>query len=127
MSAYSYLLKRKYWIFDLDGTLTLAVHDFDAIREELGIQYGLPIIKTINSLPETESILLKTKLQKIEEKLAHGASPAFGVKTLLKKLKKANCNFGILTLNSRENAWYTLKAIGLEHYFSEEFVIGRWC
>ena len=127
MSFYSSLLKRKYWIFDLDGTLTVAVHDFDAIREELGIQGGLPIIETINSLPKTESILLKTKLQKIEEKLAHGASPALGVETLLEKLSKANCNFGILTLNSKENAWYTLKAIGLEHYFSEEFVIGRWC
>ena len=66
-------------------------------------------------------------MQRIEEKLARNAIPALGVKTLLKKLKKANCNFGILTLNSKENAWHTLKAIGIENYFSEDFVIGRWC
>ncbi|MBP42781.1 MAG: HAD family hydrolase, partial [Deltaproteobacteria bacterium] len=46
MSVNSSLLKRKHWIFDLDGTLTVAVHDFDAIRKELGIPAGLPIIKT---------------------------------------------------------------------------------
>ncbi|HIN00314.1 MAG TPA: HAD family hydrolase, partial [Deltaproteobacteria bacterium] len=37
------LLQRKYWIFDLDGTLTVAVHDFNAIRNELGIPAGQPI------------------------------------------------------------------------------------
>ena len=26
-----------HWVFDLDGTLTLAVHDFAAIRRHLGI------------------------------------------------------------------------------------------
>ncbi|MDP7438205.1 MAG: HAD hydrolase-like protein, partial [SAR324 cluster bacterium] len=31
------------------------------------------------------------------------------------------------TLNTRENAWFTLEALGLAQYFREEFVIGRWC
>ena len=66
MSVNSALLLRKYWIFDLDGTLTVAVHDFNAIRNELGIPAGLPIIKTIESLPENESRLLQKKLQEIE-------------------------------------------------------------
>ena len=34
---------------------------------------------------------------------------------------------GILTLNSRENAWLTLKALNLADYFNEDLVIGRWC
>ena len=46
MSVNYSLLKRKNWIFDLDGTLTVAVHDFDAIRKELGIPAGLPIVET---------------------------------------------------------------------------------
>ena len=29
------LLRRRHWIFDLDGTLTLAVHDFAALRVRL--------------------------------------------------------------------------------------------
>ncbi|MEE9219805.1 MAG: HAD family hydrolase, partial [Acidobacteriota bacterium] len=30
------ILGRTHWIFDLDGTLTTSVHDFEAIREALG-------------------------------------------------------------------------------------------
>ena len=127
MSVNFSLLKRKHWIFDLDGTLTVAVHNFDAIREELGIPVGLPIIKTIKSLPEKESVLLQNKLHSIEEKLARNARPARGVKTLLENLRRGDYSLGILTLNTRENAWFTLEALGLAQYFSEEFVIGRWC
>ena len=127
MSKNHNLLKRKYWIFDLDGTLTIAVHDFNAIREELGIPVGQPIIKTLESLPLKESRNKKKKLQEIEEKLALNASPAPGVKKLLETLNSQNYFFGILTLNTRENAWTTLKVLGLSEYFSKESVIGRWC
>ena len=61
MSGYESLLKRKFWIFDLDGTITVAAHDFSAIRNELGIPTGMPIVETIKSLPEKESIHLKKK------------------------------------------------------------------
>ncbi len=121
------LLKRKYWIFDLDGTLTVAVHDFDKIRSELGLTKGQLIIPTLESLPEEESLPLRMKLQKIEEKLALAAQPATGVNSLLETLDQKGYTMGILTLNSRENAWITLKTLGLEKYFSEETVFGRWC
>ena len=127
MSKNHNLLKRKYWIFDLDGTLTIAVHDFNAIREELGIPEGQPIIKTLESLPLKESRNKKKKLQEIEEELALKATPAPGVEKLLETLNSQNYLFGILTLNTRENAWTTLKVLGLSEYFSKESVIGRWC
>ena len=127
MSKNHNLLKRKYWIFDLDGTLTIAVHDFNAIREELGIPEGQPIIKTLESLPLKESRNKKNKLQEIEEELALKATPAPGVEKLLETLNSQNYLFGILTLNTRENAWITLKALGLSEYFTKESVIGRWC
>ena len=127
MSKNHHLLKRKYWIFDLDGTLTIAVHDFNAIREELGIPEGQPIVKTLESLPLKESRNKKKKLQEIEEKLALKATPAPGVEKLLETLNSQNYFFGILTLNTRENAWITLKALGLSEYFTKESVIGRWC
>ncbi len=127
MSVNSALLLRKYWIFDLDGTQTVAVHDFNAIRNELGIPAGLPIIKTIESLPENESRLLQKKLQEIEENIAQNASPAMGVIFLLERLQQLDYRVGIFTLNSRENAWFTLEALGLAKFFSEEFVIGRGC
>jgi len=114
------LLQRKYWIFDLDGTLTVAVHDFNAIRNELGIPAGQPILKTIESLPENESLALQQKLQEIEENLARNARPAKGVKNLLEALHRRNYHLGILTLNSRENAWLTLEALDLVDYFNED-------
>ena len=46
--------KRTHWIFDMDGTLTLAVHDFPAIRNKLGINKDLDIIEAIESLPPEE-------------------------------------------------------------------------
>ena len=121
------LLQRKYWIFDLDGTLTVAVHDFNAIRKELGIPERQPIIETLKSLPEKESLPLQVKLQEIEKKLAWNARPAPGAKILLEVLHQLDYSLGILTLNSRENAWFTLESLGLEQYFSEDTVIGRWC
>jgi HAD superfamily hydrolase (TIGR01549 family) len=121
------LLQRKYWIFDLDGTLTVAVHDFNVIRNELGIPAGQPILKTIESLPENESLALQQKLQDIEENLARNSKPAQGVKNLLEALHLRNYHLGILTLNSRENAWLTLEALDLADYFNADSVIGRWC
>jgi len=121
------LLQRKYWIFDLDGTITVAVHDFNAIRKELGISEGLPIVETLMSLPEKESLPLLEKLQEIEKKLARDARPAPGAKILLEVLHRLDYSLGILTLNSRENAWFTLESLGLAHYFNEDSVIGRRC
>ena len=121
------LLKRKYWIFDLDGTLTVAVHDFNSIRNELGIPEGLPIIKTLMSLPENESIHLRKKLNDIEEKIASNAIPAPGVKKLIEKLFRLDYKMGILTLNSRENALFTLNVLGLSKFFKKDLVVGRWC
>ena len=127
MSNTDALLKRKFWIFDLDGTITTAVHDFDAIRNELGIPEGKPIVETLKSLPENESIPLKIKLNEMEEKLALNATPAPGARDLLVRLYRLNYKLGILTLNSRENAFSTLESIGLSKFFKNESVIGRWC
>ena len=95
MSGYESLLKRKFWIFDLDGTITVAAHDFSAIRNELGIPTGMPIVETIKSLPEKESIHLKKKLNEMEEKLARNATPAPGVKSLFENLYRYKYKLGI--------------------------------
>ena len=34
-----------HWLFDMDGTLTIAMHDFDAMRAELGLPVGVPILE----------------------------------------------------------------------------------
>jgi len=127
MEIKDYLLKRRFWIFDLDGTITVAVHDFDAIRKELGILDGMPIVETINSLPESQSLILKKKLNRIEERIAKKSIPAPGIEGLLEKLFQRKYEMGILTLNSKENAFLTLEAIGLSKFFKKDLVLGRWC
>ena len=71
----------------MDGTLTVAVHDFAAIREELGIPEGQPIVKTLNALPQEQAQPLRKRLQEIEADLAVQAQPALGVQALLTSLK----------------------------------------
>ena len=120
-------LKCRHWVFDMDGTLTVAVHDFAAIREELGIPEGQPIVKTLNALPQEQAQPLRKRLQEIEADLAVQAQPAPGVQALLTSLKVRGCRLGILTLNSKENAWLTLETLGLAQFFEPEAVLGRWC
>ncbi len=52
------LLNRKHWVFDMDGTLTIAQHDFDAIRDELGLPDNLPILESLAAMPAAESTLI---------------------------------------------------------------------
>ncbi len=127
MNSVTALLSRRHWIFDLDGTLTVAAHDFDAIREQLGMQPGQPIVKSLSAMPHSQSEPLKKKLQSIEIKIAQNARPAPGAESLLDALKTLGCRIGLLTLNTRENAWITLQTLKIAHHFDESFVIGRWC
>ena len=46
------LADRRYWIFDMDGTLTVAIHDFDAIRERTW-----KVISSLNNTGGTQANL----------------------------------------------------------------------
>ena len=45
----------EHWVFDMDGTLTIAVHDFAAIREALSIPAEDDILTHLAALPADES------------------------------------------------------------------------
>ena len=72
------LAGRKHWVFDLDGTLTLAVHDFDALRRELGLPSGLPILEALQNRPEEEVGVLMRRLDALEADLVSATGPAPG-------------------------------------------------
>ena len=72
------ILNRRHWVFDMDGTLTVAAHNFDQIREELGLEPGIPIVKTLDSMPPKKANPLRERLQQIEIELAKQAEPAEG-------------------------------------------------
>lgn len=121
----SALHNRQHWIFDLDGTLTVAVHDFTAIRSELGIPDGCDILGHLESLPKSESERLHKRLQEIELGLAHLTEAAQGAAALVEELRCRGARLGILTRNTRENALRTLELIGLGKYFEDSHVLGR--
>jgi len=120
-------LQRAYrnWIFDLDGTLTIAVHDFQAIRGQLGLGGKLPILETIRGLPEWMQPPLHRKLDEIELDLARATQVRPGAKELLSELYERGANLGVLTRNTTANAWVTLEAAGLQQFFRPEHVLGR--
>ncbi|HEY6837961.1 MAG TPA: HAD family hydrolase [Geobacteraceae bacterium] len=121
-----HILGRPCWIFDLDGTLTLPVHDFAAIRAALGMVETDPdILGFLASLPEAEAADKRARLMAIEYELAARTAAAPGAGRLLDGLLRRGARVGILTRNTREIALHTLGMIGLKHYFSPDAVLGR--
>jgi len=119
------IARARHWVFDLDGTLTVAVHDFDAIRTELGLPAGRPILESLAELPPEESAPLAVRLDAIELEIAREARPAEGAADLLAELLRAGVDLGIATRNSLANAHETLRAAGLDGFFAPDSIVGR--
>lgn len=116
------------WVFDLDGTLTVHQHDFDAIRVELAIPAGRFILEYLDELAERDpqrAADTHARLAAIEQALTAAAVAAPGAHELLATLVARGADLGILTRNTRANALATLATIGLDRYFSADSVLGR--
>jgi HAD superfamily hydrolase (TIGR01509 family) len=116
---------RDLWIFDLDGTLTVAAHDFVAIRAELGLPPGEPILEALGRVPAAHAAALLRRLDEIELAIARTARAADGASALLRTLRESGARLGILTRNSERNARETLAACGLEGFFAEGAIVDR--
>ncbi|MBS99060.1 MAG: HAD family hydrolase [Oceanospirillaceae bacterium] len=119
------LTLRKYWIFDLDGTLTRPVHDFEHIRGELGLHPDADILGTLADLPEPQRSAQFARLDELELYYASKAEAAISVNEVLQALAERECRMGILTRNNQPVALRSLEAIGAAHYFSPDDVLGR--
>jgi HAD superfamily hydrolase (TIGR01509 family) len=119
------LWARRHWIFDLDGTLTVAAHDFAAIRRALGIAEGRPILEALAALPAADAAPLYARLDAIELEIAARACVQAGAQPLLTTLALRGARLGILTRNSWQNACETLRVCGLEAFFTPACIIGR--
>lgn len=119
------LRNRSHWIFDMDGTLTRAVHDFEAIRRELGLPAGEPILEVLDKMPTEQAALMHQRLDEIEFELAAKATPQPGAEELLSTLIEAGIQIGILTRNGEAIARRTLEACDLLRFFDTRHVIGR--
>jgi len=126
MAHHHPILARRCWIFDLDGTLTVPVHDFVAIRTALGMADTDPdILGFLASLPEAEAAARHARLIEIEYELSARTAAAPGAGQLLDRLLGRGSRIGILTRNTREIALHTLGQIGLRKYFTADAILGR--
>lgn len=119
------LNRKKYWIFDMDGTLTVAQHDFLAIKQELGISLEQDILTSLSNLPKEEKLQKEIQLNEIELKIAKLAIAMEGSTNLLTELNVINHEIGILTRNSYDNAIETLKAAKIDSFFKSNNIICR--
>lgn len=119
------ILARKHWVFDLDGTLTLPVHDFSVIRNALGVPKGTDILGYLTSLDDSEAQPLQDKLNEIETGLLDRIEPAPGLIQLIETLNRRGSRIGILTRNTRDIALKTIDCLGIGGYFQKECILGR--
>ncbi len=119
------VLDRQHWVFDMDGTLTQSVHDFEAIRAELGITSGAPIIEALNALPAIEAAPLWVRLDELELDYAKMAKPMPYAIECLEHLHQRGVTFGILTRNTLPVAHHTLQVCGMQKYFEPQFILDR--
>jgi HAD superfamily hydrolase (TIGR01509 family) len=117
--------RRSAWLFDLDGTLTVAVHDFDAIRAELELPRGRPILEALAALDPADRLRRTRRLDEIEAELAQRARPAEGALVLMQTLERRGASLGIVTRNSHAHALETLRVAGLARFFTAAHVVGR--
>ena len=116
---------KAHWVFDLDGTLTEAVHDFDFIRAKLGVPAGAGILEWLATLPASERAPREQWLESHEHELAACAVAAEGAREMLEELTRANRRIGIVTRNNLRNVELTLRTAGIDRFFCRDDIVTR--
>ena len=111
----------------MDGTLTQAMHDFDAMRAQLNLPAGVPILEALASMKPEEAAAKHRELDDMELAMAAEATPQPGCIELLDALVAKGAKLGIVTRNGKQIAKATLVACGIEHYFTDSTIISRDC
>jgi HAD superfamily hydrolase (TIGR01549 family) len=119
------LQRCRHWIFDLDGTLTHPVHDFAAIRRELGVPDHAPILEHLAGLPPARAAPLLRRLDAIERAACVQARARPGIPQLLAWLQGRGHRLGIVSRNRLASVHQTLAAAGLAARFDPHDLVGR--
>ena len=115
----------RHWIFDMDGTLTIAVHDFAMIKKVLEIPEEEDILVNLDKLPEADKNARLRWLAEYELKMAKQSIAATGASELLQYLNAQSSDLAILTRNLQDLAFITLEAIDADSYFEKSLIFGR--
>jgi HAD superfamily hydrolase (TIGR01509 family) len=118
---------KTFWMFDMDGTLTQAMHDFDEMRTQLNLPAGVPILEALDAMEPDEAAAKHQELDEMELRMAADAKPQPGCVELLDALLEKGASLGIVTRNGKQIAEVTLAACGIDHYFTPSTIISRDC
>ncbi|MHC5137340.1 MAG: HAD family hydrolase, partial [Planctomycetota bacterium] len=100
-------MKVKAVIFDLDGTLTRPILDFDTIRTEMDLPpESLDILAAMEAMPPAQQEQAHSILARHESHAAQNSRLNDGVTELLSELRRRKIPIGLLTRNTRENTLY---------------------
>ncbi|MBX7105088.1 MAG: HAD family hydrolase [Gemmataceae bacterium] len=103
-------------MFDLDGTLIHEEIDFAAIRRELDLPHGEPLLEALTRMSPGDREQAKAVLDRHEGAAAAKAVAIPGVEPILRRIDEAGLRRGILTRNSRPAAEIALAAAGLSGF-----------
>ncbi|HCH65015.1 MAG: HAD family hydrolase [Deltaproteobacteria bacterium] len=118
--------ERRVWLFDLDGTLTVPVHDFMYARRELGIDPEQDILTALAERSPSDRAAAERWLRQWELDLAAESRLQDDAAELVAHLSEAGCRLGVLTRNTRDVAFRTLDAIGLRSVMHhDDAILGR--
>jgi HAD superfamily hydrolase (TIGR01509 family) len=100
-------------IFDLDGTLADSQLDFEAMRREMELPSGQPILEAVAHLPPARAARCREILHRHELAGAVRARLLPGVAELFAAIERRGWRVAIATRNSREITAATLAKLGL--------------
>ena len=101
-------------IFDLDGTLVDSGLDFEAIRRDMGLSAGMPILESLEQIPAgSEKDRMLEVLHQHELTGASRATLYDGVQEFLEWLDQRGICRAVLTRNSRESTEIVLDRLDL--------------
>ena len=109
-------------IFDLDGTITKPFFDFDAIRVEMGLSKDAgPVWEAMAAMPVEQRKRAEKILSFHEQRAVSESSLNPGAGETLQALRQAGLGIGILTRNTKANAF----AVAEKHGLKFDVVVGR--
>ena len=109
-------------IFDLDGTITQPYFDFDAIREEIGLDRdGGPVLEALEGMTAQDRQRAERILHRHEERAVAASTLNSGAGETLSELRSRGIPIGVLTRNLKRNA----EGVAAKHGLHFDAVVGR--
>jgi len=101
-------------IFDMDGTITEPLLDFERIRAEIGVPSGTPLLESISAMDPESRRRARGILHEHESAAARASTLNEGVPEVLAQLKQRGVMTAVVTRNRSSSTEVVLRKHGLE-------------